>query len=110
MPAALVLPTNSVIVSFESIAIREYIVGANATAAKMLPGNWVIFDTTADAVKEAGAEADDVIGLLMEKPDQLVTTAYAVGDVARVIVGGVNVIVALRLKTSAGAANPGDRK
>ena len=107
MPAALVLPTNSFIVSFESIAIREYIVGANATAAEMLPGSQVIYDTTADAIKEGGDEADNVIGILMEKPNELITTAYAVGDVARVIVGGVNVILAVREATSGGATTPG---
>lgn len=83
----IVKPTNTVLVS-GTPEIREYEIGANATAAKMLPGRFVIVDTVAGDVKEAGAKADGVLGLLMEAPDGLLTDAYARGDMARVIVGG----------------------
>lgn len=61
-------------------------VGANATAAKMLPGVAVVFDTLDSDVKEAGA-AGAMIGVLGYatavnpnfKPETQLT-AYAVGD------------------------------
>lgn len=59
-------------------------VGANATAAKMLPGALVIKDTNDYDVKESGAEGA-VIGWLgygsanVDKPADR-DTAYAVGD------------------------------
>lgn len=60
-------------------------VGANATAAKMLPGVSVVFDTLDSDVKESGA-AGAMIGVLgyaaanpnLKPETQL--TAYAVGD------------------------------
>ena len=75
----IVYPNNTVIVEDNGLVIEEFEVGANATPAKMLPGNWVIYDTVAGDIKEAGAKAHGVIGLLMEKPDGALTDAYAVG-------------------------------
>jgi hypothetical protein len=62
-------------------------IGANATAAKMLPGRLVIFDDVDQTVKEAGAKADGDVFILDVAPDELEATAYAVGDQAMVIVG-----------------------
>jgi hypothetical protein len=64
---------------------EQLAVGANATAAKMLPGIAVIFDTNDHDVKECGAAgaAIGVLGYARAHPDfkpltQL--TAYALGD------------------------------
>ena len=65
----IVYPNNTVIVEDNGLIIEEFEVGANATPAKMLPGNWVIYDTLAGDIKEAGAKAHGVIGLLIEKPN-----------------------------------------
>jgi hypothetical protein len=84
----IVYPNNTIIVEDNGLIIEEFEVGANATPAKMLPGNWVIYDTLAGDIKEAGAKAHGVIGLLMEKPNGALTDNYAVGNQARVITGG----------------------
>jgi hypothetical protein len=62
-------------------------VGANATAAKMLPGRVVIFDDEDQHVKEAGAAAANVVGFLEVDPANTKETAYAVGDQAKVVIG-----------------------
>ena len=102
----IVYPNNTVIVEDNGLVIEEFEVGANATPAKMLPGNWVIYDTVAGDIKEAGAKAHGVIGLLMEKPDGALTDSYAVGNQARVITGG-NGKVMVRRAASAGNIVPG---
>jgi hypothetical protein len=62
------------------------IIGANATAAYMLPGTLVMNDTNDNEVKEAGSDPSDNIGILgyEDTPIQYQptnrTTAYAVGD------------------------------
>jgi len=67
-------------------------VGANATAAKMLPGIFVIKDTNDRSVKESGA-AGKVIGVLgyEDTPEAFRPTtrdtAYALGDTVAVIHG-----------------------
>ncbi len=99
-------PNNSVIAEDNGLVIEEFEVGANATAAKMLPGTAVILDTVAGDVKEAGAKAHGVIGWLIEKPDQAITTAYAVGDVCRVVTGG-NGKLMIRRAASAGNITEG---
>jgi hypothetical protein len=100
------LPTNTVVAGGKPV-IKEYVVGANATPAKMVAGRIVIFDTVEYAVKEAGAAAHGVIGVLMEKPDEALDAAYAVGDVCRVITGGEDVIVRVLEVQNGGAINPG---
>lgn len=87
MPQYLVIPTNSVLAEGNP-HIVEMEIGANATAAKMLAGRAVIYDAAAGDVKESGADAADFIGVLMEQPDELEATAYAVGDQCKVIIGG----------------------
>jgi len=81
-------PNNSIIAEDNGLVIEEFEVGANATAAKMLPGTAVIVDTIAGDVKEAGAAAHGVIGWLIEAPGGAITDAYAVGDTCRVVTGG----------------------
>lgn len=61
-------------------------IGANATAAKMLPGRVVVFDDADQTVKEDGAKADGVVGFLEVVPAKK-TDAYAIGDQAKVVVG-----------------------
>jgi hypothetical protein len=85
MPQGIVKPANQVIIAGNPI-ILEMEIGANATAAKMLPGRVVIFDGDG-TVKEAGAKADNAVGFLDVAPDKLESAAYAVGDQAKVVVG-----------------------
>lgn len=99
-------PVNTVICEDNGLVIEEFEVGANATAAKMLPGTWVIYDTIAGNVKEAGAAAHGVLGLLMESETGSLTTPYAVGDTCRVITGGSGKVM-VRRAASAGAIVPG---
>jgi hypothetical protein len=86
MPQNIVKADNQVLVAGDPLKI-EMEIGANATAAKMLPGRLVIFDTTDQTVKEAGAKADNVVGILDVAPDKTEATAYAVGDPAMIIIG-----------------------
>lgn len=68
---------------FEPMILK---VGANATAAKMLPGIAVIKDTNDYSVKEYGSSGSAVVGVLgwEETPNKwrpaTRDTAYAVGD------------------------------
>jgi len=100
MPQGFIKPANRVLVDDFSGqgAVREFEVGANATAAKMLPGNCVIVDTLAQNIKEAGAKADSITGVLEVGPTNKLTVAYAVGDQARVLQG--HFIAQIRLKAS----------
>jgi len=86
MPQFLPKPANQILVAGNPLT-AEMEIGANATAAKMLPGRLVIFDAVDGTVKEAGAKADNVVGILDVAPDKLESEAYAVGDQARIIVG-----------------------
>jgi hypothetical protein len=103
MPQHLTKPANSVLVAGTPFII-EMEIGANATAAKMLPKRLVILDTNTGEIKECGAKANNIHGVLMEAPDKLITTAYAVGDQAKVIVGGPCIVVCKL--TSGGMASP----
>jgi hypothetical protein len=107
MPQYLVIPTNSVLAE-GTPHIIEVEIGANATAAKMLAGRVVIHDTNDGDVKEAGADATTFMGILMEQPDELEATAYAVGDQAKVIIGGP-CVVKLCFASAAAGATPGDK-
>ncbi len=106
-PQYLTKPANSVLAAGDPL-ILELEVGANATAAKMLAGRVVIHDTTDGDVKEAGSKALNPLGVLMEKPDELEATAYAVGDQARVIVGGKAIVKLKITSTGSGSVAPGD--
>jgi hypothetical protein len=106
MPQGYVVPQNQILADKEGAIVHEYEVGANATAAKMLPGIGVIYDTADYAVKEAGAEADAVLGVLDVNPNGtgLKTTAYARGDQCRVIEHGKCLVLLL---SGGGATSPG---
>jgi hypothetical protein len=104
MPQDLVAPTNSVIVADQGLIIEEFEVGANALT--MYPGIWVVFDTVAGNVKHGSDEVHGVVGILMEKPNGLLSDAYAVGDVCRVITGGRGLVLS-RIVINGGAINPG---
>lgn len=86
MPQAIQKAANQIVCAGDPLKV-EMEIGANATAAKMLPGRIVIFDTTDQTVKESGAEADGDVFILDVAPDKLESDAYAVGDQAMVIVG-----------------------
>jgi hypothetical protein len=97
MPQGLVKPANQIIVSGNPLTV-EMEVGANATAAEMLPGALVIFDTVAQTVQEADDESAGDVGVLDVVAGTLSTTAYAVGDQVPVIFG--DCICLMRLKAS----------
>jgi hypothetical protein len=105
MPQYLVKPTNTVLVQGD-FKIVEMKVGANATAAKMLPKRVVIYDAVDGAVKEAGDASAAVIGVLMEAPDQSISTAYAVADPCRVVEEG---IVVCCFASAAAGCTPGQK-
>ena len=69
MPQGPIRPTNAIVVDGNPIR-SEYEAGANCTLAKMLPGIFVLYDTTDYAVKEAGAEEDLVLGQLDVLPNK----------------------------------------
>jgi hypothetical protein len=86
MPQGIVKPANQIVAFCEPLTV-EMEIGANAIAAKMLPGRVVIFDDVDQTVKEAGAKAASVAGFLEVAPAKKKTDAYAVGDQAQVVVG-----------------------
>jgi hypothetical protein len=108
MPQGIVKPSNSVIVDISTSEVREVEIGANATAAKMLPGRAVIHDTNDGDVKEAAAKADNMLGVLLDQPDELITHAYAVGEMARLAEAGSGAKVVVTLVTGSAAVAPGD--
>lgn len=95
MPQYLVKPSNQV-VAYGSPLKTEMEIGANATAAKMLPGRVVILDSADGTVKEAGAKAAGWIGILDVAPEKLKTDAYAVGDQAMIIEGECYAVLCLK--------------
>jgi hypothetical protein len=87
MPQGIVKPSNQVLALDLGSRVVEMKVGATATAAQMVPGRAVIFDNVDQTIKEAGAKAKQIVGVLEVDPAKTKTTAYAVGDMAKVIVG-----------------------
>jgi len=80
MPAqSLVKATNQIIV-FGEFKKVEMKVGANATAAKMIPGTLVIRDTNDNQVKEAGAKAHGIFGVIDVDPTHGMSDNYALGE------------------------------
>jgi len=86
MPQYLVKSANQVVVAGNPLRV-EFEVGANATAAQMVPGRLVIHDATDGDVKEAGAKARNVIGFLDVAAGKKESDAYAVGDQVMVVMG-----------------------
>jgi len=103
MPQYLVKPVNRIYAGGQNVNIQEFKVGANATPAKMLPGRWVVYDAADGAVKESGAKASDVMGILEVDSGMLLTDNYAAAAMCKVIplVSGVYVMCTL----VAGAGN-----
>lgn len=87
MPQGIQKPSNQILALDLGSKVIEMEVGATATAAKMLPGRAVIFDNADQTIKEAGAKADQIVGVLEVDPAGTLTTAYAVGKPAKVIIG-----------------------
>jgi hypothetical protein len=86
LPQNVVKPTNQIVAYGDPLMV-EMEIGANATAAKMLAGRVVIFDDADQTVKEAGAAAPNIVGFLEVDPANTKTTAYAVGDQAKIVLG-----------------------
>ena len=86
MPQGVQKPANQVLAAGNPLRV-EMEIGANATAAKMLPGRVVIFDDADQTIKEAGAKTTGEVFILDVQPEELEATAYAVGEQAMVIVG-----------------------
>lgn len=107
MPQGFVKPTNRILHGPSYVEPTEFEIGANATAAKCVPGRLVIDDTTDGDVKEAGANADNILGVLEVDAGMAITDAYAVGDPCRVITT-IGARVVLTLVTGGAAVAPGD--
>jgi hypothetical protein len=88
MPQGYVRPVNAILADKEGSVVHEYETGANCTEAQMVPGRAVIYDTVNYAVKEAGAKADNVLGVLDVEPGESLTHAHTKGDTSRVIERG----------------------
>jgi hypothetical protein len=99
MPQGIVKPANQIVVHGEP-NLLEMKVGAAATEAKMLPGRVVIFDDDDISVKEAGAAADNFLGVLDVNADRLESEHFEVGDQVKVITGPVGIVVKLTLLAS----------
>lgn len=108
MPQYVLKPVNRILAG-PHVETVEMKIGANATAAKMLPGRFVIYDAADGCVKEAVAKADDVMGILEVTGSMTLTTAYAVADPCRVIplVSGTRVMCTL--VSGSAAVVPGDK-
>ncbi len=107
MPQGIVKPANQVVIAGSPIKL-EYEIGPNATEAQMLPGRLVVYDNAAlldYKVKEAGDEADNVIGFLDVEPSELEATHYDVADQAIVVLGEC---IAKLLLVAGESVAPGD--
>ena len=88
MPQGYQHPVNQIIADEEGLVTHEYEVGANATAALMLPGTVVIYDAADGSIKEAGAKAVAVLGVLSIQAGESVTHRWEKGEQAVVIEHG----------------------
>jgi hypothetical protein len=105
MPQAIVKPANQIIAAGLPLIV-EMEVGANATAAKMIPGRVVVFDDVNQTVKECGAKAVGEVGVLDVIATELKTTAYAVGDQAPVIFGECILVLTLLASENVSRGDP----
>jgi hypothetical protein len=94
LPQGYTKATNQVLVHGNPLK-SEMEIGANATAAKMLPRTVVIFDDVDFTVKEAGAKAEGWLGVLDVVPDKKIDDAYAVGDECMIIEGECDLVLRL---------------
>jgi hypothetical protein len=86
LPQGVVKPSNQIVAYGDPLMV-EMEIGANAAAAEMKAGRVVIFDDADQTVKESGAAAANVVGFLEVDPAKTKSTAYAVGDQAKVVIG-----------------------
>ena len=86
MPQNVVKPTNQVVAYGKPLTV-EMEVGANATAAKMLPGRVVIFDDADQTVAEGGAALKVEAGFLEVDALHKKTDNYVVGEMVPVVLG-----------------------
>jgi hypothetical protein len=86
LPQGIVKPSNQIIAAGDPLIV-EMEVGANATAAKMLPGRVVVFDDADQTVKECGAKEVGEVGFLEVDGTHKTTDAYAVGDQVPIVFG-----------------------
>lgn len=95
MPAnALVVPSNQILVYGEYTRV-EMKVGANATLAKMVPGAVVIYDAAEGSVKEAGAKAKGVLGIIDVDATHKIGDTYAIGGQVPILIPNRGTFVAL---------------
>jgi hypothetical protein len=87
MPQGIVKPSNQVLALDLGCRVIEMEVGANATEAQMVPGRAVIFDSADQTIKEAGAKAKQIVGVLEVDPANPLATNYTRGSAAKVIIG-----------------------
>lgn len=95
MPAnILTVPTNQIVVYGEVTRV-EMKVGANATAAQMVPGRLVIYDAAEGSVKEAGAKAKGIIGIIDVDATHKIGDTYAVAAQIPILIPNSGTFVAL---------------
>lgn len=108
MPAHIFTPpVGQVLIHGPALRV-ELKVGANATPAKMIPGALVIYDAAEGSVKEAGAKAHGILGVIDVDPTHDIGDNYTVGDNIPIIVPGQGCFLALILLANEDVI-PGDR-
>ena len=105
MPQGWVHPANKVVVSPANPLAFEAEVGANATAAYMLPGRVVIYDTNDKDIRESTKACDGILGFLDVASGVIEATHFAVGDQVKVVCG--ECIAKLLLSGTTTAVVPG---
>jgi len=108
MPQGYQTPVNQILADIEGAVFHEYEIGPNATVASCIPGAMMKIDTAAAVnyqIVECGVEAVDPLGVLDVACDQLKPTAYAVGDIVRLIERGKCYVL---LESGSAAVAPGD--
>lgn len=95
MPAnEIILPNDKVLIYGEATRV-ELKVGANATAAKMIPGALVIYDAAEGSVKEATTKSTGILGIIDVDGTHDIDDAYAVGDQIPILLPNEGSFVAL---------------
>lgn len=87
MPQGIQKPANQILALDLGSRVVEMEVGANATEAQMVAGRAVVFDAADQTIKEAGAKAQGIVGVLEVDPAKTLTDNYSRGDAAKVIIG-----------------------
>lgn len=90
------VPAHAVLIYGDVLRITLK-VGANATAAKMIPGALVIYDAVEGSVKEAGAKAHGILGVIDVDPTHDIGDNYAVGAAIPILCPAPGAFLALIL-------------